>query len=284
MAEHRSTVLGYAAVGELPNDIRYRGPLLAAEGLAFTAVAVCVSHYISPAQGGIFALFLTAAALRSRLGDLLEENRKRIWELKLPSGKTNALTAASAFAIFVGVIAGFIIAGAITGWASERGSFQFALDAAGLGGDTILTRQFGNFGALLAHNFLVLFAVLVLAFLYRAYGALLAFIWNACVWGLVLTELVRRGIAATDTSTAAFIAVSSCAVLPHLACEAASYVIGALAGIYFSKGLLNYGFGHERFKPVLRVCGKLVVIAAVSLLLAGLFESQLTPRLLSTLK
>jgi len=130
----------------------------------------------------------------------------------------------------------------------------------------------------------VLASFMVLALVYRSFGALLALTWNACVWGVVLTLLVARGISLTDGSTIVFVLVALLALLPHLVLEATAYVLGALAGIFLSKGLAKYEIETVEFKMVARASGSLVLIAAILLTLAGLVEHWFPDQLLRQLR
>ena len=163
-------------------------------------------------------------------------------------------------------------------------SFRFALQAAGLGRDSIISRQFSGFLPILGHNALVMTSIIVLAFIYRTYGVLLAIVWNACVWGLVLPFLVQKGLALTEGSSSFFIFISASAIFSHLVLEAVAYVVGAMASIFFSKDLMKYPIGDERFRIVALSCVKLFAVAGALLVFAAVCETQYAPWLLAKLK
>gem|GEM_PF-1197921 len=283
-ARPRSTVFSYLSVEILPDEKLKRGLILVVEALAYVGLSMIISRIFGVAESGMFSILLASAVLSARMLQLLEENRKRIWEIGYKSWKTNTLTAFSIFAIFLGTILAYVIAAI---WMDDKdvaSSFHFALKAAGLGTDSILTRNFSGLGPVVFHNSIVLVSVSLMSFVYRAFGALLAIVWNACIWGLVLTFLVKRGLTITEGSAVGFIAISSIAVLPHLILEAAAYVAAAMASIFLSKALMKYSFGTPEFRAVFLSCLRLFAISAVLLFAAALFETQLAPWLLGTLK
>lgn len=280
----RSTVFSYLSVDGLPDKKLPRGALLSVEALIYVGTSLVIARLLGLEESGVFSIFLSSAVLSARLLQLLEENRERIWEKGFKSWKTNSLTAGSIFAIFLGTFLTYVVA---TIWLDSDEvvrSFRFALQAAGLGNDSILTRRFSGFVPIFSHNCLVLLSIVCLSFIYRAYGALLAIVWNACVWGLVLTFLIQRGLSVSEGSAAAFIAISSVAIFPHLMLEAAAYVVGAMASIFLSKALLKYPLRDERFRAVALACLRLFTVAVALLLLAAVFETQLAPWLLGKLK
>lgn len=245
------------------------------------SLAICTALRIE--QAGFVSIFLAAASLSDRLNRLLRENRTAILDLGIPSWRANCWTASCALAMFLGVLTAFAGAAA---WAGPEGgirSFGFALDAANLDQGTLLTRRFSSLGELLRHNSLVLCCILLLAFIYRSFGALLALTWNACIWGFVLTVLVVVGIEAAHFSTVGFVAISAAALLPHLALEGMAYVLAALAGIYLSRALFKYHFGDPILKASALSSLNHLLLALAALAAAALAESFWAPLLLGLL-
>ena len=130
----------------------------------------------------------------------------------------------------------------------------------------------------------MLVAVCALAFVYRSYGGLLALTWNACIWAVVLSTLVARGLDATQTAPVTFVIVSAAALLPHLVLEASAYVIGALAAIYASKAITKYGPRSAELWQVMRAVATLVLFAALTLAAAALVEHLVAPSMLGLVK
>lgn len=280
----RSTVFSYLSFDALPDKGVARALLLTVEALIYVGASLVIARFLGVEESGVFSICLSSAVLSPRLMQLLEENRRRIWEIGYKSWKTNILTAGSITAIFLGTIIAYVVAAVWLESADVLRIFRFALHAAGLGTDSILTRRFDGFLPIFSHNFIVLWAVVCISFIYRTYGALVAIVWNACVWGLVLTFLVRRGLSVTEGSSVGFIATSIGAIFPHLLLEGGAYVVAAMASIFFSQALMKYPVTDERFRIVAFASVRLFTGATALLLLAALFETQLAPWLLGTLK
>lgn len=258
-----------------------RSALFFVEGLFFGGVALVVANAVGVPQGGFFAIFLAAAGLTGRFDKLLDENRTGIYERRVPSWRVNAKTALSVLMMFGGVATACSCAALLWGEARLHGAFGFALDAAGLGADTLLTRRFS--AGVLVHNYMVLAAFFVLAFVYRAYGALLALCWNACVWAMVLTILVARGAHDSSLPLAVFVPLAALALVPHLVIEAAAYVTGALAGIFLSKAVMAYGLGNPLFRRVARAVLVLLALAVAAIALGAGVEATLPAAVIARL-
>lgn len=254
---------------------------LGLEGALYTGCALLIAHALLVPQWGFFAVFLAAAGPTGRLDVLLERNRRAIQQREMPPLRANAATAACVLALFLGSFAAFATAALWMGEARLGAGFGFVLELARLGDETLLTRSFSSALPLFINNAMVLGLFFALAFIYRSYGALLALSWNACVWGLVLAFLARRGMA-HSARPALFILVSALAVLPHLILEASAYVLGSLGAIFLSKGLLKYAPGQPLFAGVMRAVLALCALALGCLLLGALIEASV-PRLILSL-
>ena len=145
---------------------------------------------------------------------------------------------------------------------------------------TIFDRRFGGFNAVFSHNLLVLFSVSLLAFLYRAYAALLILAWNACVWGLTLTLLFRQSFVFDSAEPYRAALIGIIAILPHLVLEATAYIFGAMGAINFSKAILWHSVTDRRFLVRFRGSLTAVTTAIATLLAAAFLESNWAPRLL----
>ena len=264
------------------NDLR-PGPLFL-EAAVFTGVGVYLMLSWEVAQGGVFSIFLAAAALSGRFGRLMRENRDNIWTYGKGSLESNRRTAVNVLMLFMGVASAYCAAVVVVGEARASTSFGFALEVAGLGQDNLLSRRFGDPLFLVSHNGRVLFTVFLLAFIYRGYGALLVLAWNASIWGLVLTFLVSRGLAHTDGSPVFFVLVAALAVLPHLLLEASAYILAALAAVFLSKGVMKYQRRTSQFRDVVRAVAILLVWALGLLVVAALVEYTLAPWLIGMLR
>lgn len=278
-----STLMSGIMPGVESPHLGRRSASLLAEGLFFGGVALAFAGGVGIRESGFFAIFLAAAGLTGRFNKLLEENRTHIHEESESTWRVNAMTAFQILMLFVGVAAAHSVAALWWGEARLQGAFGFALDAARLGQDTLFTRRFSSLGPTLAHNYLVLLTFFALAFVYRAYGALLSLCWNACIWAMVLTLLVARAAHVSSVPPALFVPLATLSVLPHLLIEASSYVVGSLAGIFLSKAVMTYAPSSKAFWRVARAVASLLGIAALGIALGALVEATLPAAVLSRL-
>jgi hypothetical protein len=276
-SEPQHTLLGMvfpSSLGERP----WRQKLqLTIEALLSTVVSVYVTVTLGVEEAGLVSLFLVAAALSNRVAQLLEENRRNIWERGLGGWRTNRATAGAILALIGGVFAGYALVAYAFGEARVASLFGFALRAAALGGESLLERDFGTFPALLAHNGGVLLVIACLAFVYRAYGTMLALAWNACIWALVITTLAVRGASSSGVSPVRAIAVATATLAPHLLLEGVAYITVSLAFLFASKGLTTYPANDARLRRVLGASAMLTLAACVALVLAAAVEVALPP-------
>ena len=68
------------------------------------------------------------------------------------------------------------------------------------------------------------------------------------------------------------------AILPHLLTEAASYLVGALAAVFLSRGISIYKIGDLRLNRVLAAVGVLTILSIVLLACGAVLEHHV-PRL-----
>lgn len=216
-------------------------------------------------ESGVIALFLASAVLTTRFERLL---MKGTWRAQ----------ALDVLMMFLGLFTGFVVLAVMIDGPELQDAFGFVIQLSHLGdGATIYSRNFGNLQGLLRHNGTVLATVIVLAFVYRAYGAVLILGWNAAVWGLVLTTLVVQSAEQMSGSMYAHALLSAVAVLPHLTLEAIAYVIGAIAAIGMSKGMMWTEAGGVRAAQVLNEAAITLGMAVTFMLLGALAEAYFAP-------
>ncbi len=256
---------------------------LVAEGLLLCGLSVAIGMQVGGAHGGMFSIFLTAAALRHRLGDVLDRNRDDIWQERATPFEANRNAALRLLALFVGIAAAYAATAVLLGTEAEQ-TFEFALSVAGVDGGSILSRSFGNLAGLVVHNAAVFATVFLLSLAYRTYGTLLALTWNACVWGVVLTQLVSRGTLVTTVPIAVFVPGAFLAILPHFLLEALAYVLASLAAIFTSRAMVKYGLRDARLLRVMLSCATMLGAGVVVLVVAALAEAYLVPVVLGFLR
>jgi hypothetical protein len=279
----QQTLLGTLFPSSLSERPGRRPVQLTVEGVLSTLVSTYVPVTLGVEEAGLVSLFLVAAALSDRVAQLLEENRRNIWERGMGGWQANRSTAGGVLALFAGVFSGYALIAYVLDETRVIGQFGFALRAAALGGENLLQRDFGTFSSILGHNAGVLLVIACLSFVYRAYGTMLALAWNASIWALVITVLAMR--TAHDSGLPAFASVTLAvlALAPHLLLEGLAYITASLAFLFASKGLTTYTGHDPRLRRVLVAAAALTVAAAVTLAVAAMVEVSLGPLALSLL-
>lgn len=277
------TLLGRLVPASLDSALGKRLPRLVIESLVFTGIALYLALLIGFEEPGLVSIFLVSASLSERIRFLLNENRHNVWESNLSSWQSNKLTALSFLAIFMGIITAYFIYAFGTGVDGILQTFGFVVEASGLGEGSLLTRQFSSFQGILSNNLTVLLCISILAFIYRAYGAMLALSWNACVWAAAIAVLTLRTAQLPGTKELSDIIFAATALLPHLILEGFAYIIGALAAIFLSQGISKYPLRDPRFVAVGRACFFLLLIAITTVAIGSAVESSLVPYIFSHL-
>jgi len=229
------------------------------------------------------SIFLVSASLSERIRFLLDENRSNVWDHHLSSWEANRLTALSFLAIFLGIITAYFIYAFGAGIDGIIQTFGFVVEASGLGEGSLLTRHFSSFNGILVNNLIVLLCIAILAFIYRAYGAMIALSWNACVWAAAITVLTLRTAQIPGATNQRDIILAATALLPHLVLEGFAYVIGSLAAIFLSQAISKYPLRDPRMRVVGRACFFLILIAITTVILGSAVESSFVPYILSLL-
>lgn len=258
-----------------------------AEALLASSISIYVTfRLVEPKHAGILSIFFTAAGLAERFSAILRDHHRQTFELQFGGGFTSGYTARCILCLFCGIAVAY---GGCAWLLDERAmarGFAFVWAAAGVGQDTIMTRQFGEVLGLLQHNGIVLLTFASLAFLYWSYGALLALGWNACIWAMVLAVLTRRGMEAGGGASPLWtVAVGYGAVLPHLLLEAAAYVLATMAAIFLAQALKGPPAPDDRPTrgPLLRASARNALWAALAVVLGALCEGLYAPRVLALL-
>ena len=254
-----------------PRGVPLSAMRAAVSAAAITLVSGVLLLGLGLSQAGVFAVFLTSAALAAPLTDLLDDNREAIWTRHERAWRANGRTVLGLLGIFVGMGVAFTVLAVWLGEAELHRGFGFALDTVGPA-EHLFQRRFGPWWLLLQRNLIVLTVLVVLTLAFRTHGALLVLGWNAAAWAGVLVLLVLRAMPHTDATPAVFVAVAVCALLPHILLEAAAYVVAALAAIFLSQGFVRYPLGDPRLPRVARAGVALVTTAAGLLVVAAFVE------------
>ena len=260
-----------------PNKLFGDG-LLFVEAFILTLISVYAVRLIGVPEPGLIGIVLASAAMTPRLNQILELNRARIWSGEGNGRRVNLASMISGLSLFSGMFVAFMIIGIASSDAVLIKDFNFIVTRIQLDTNTVLSpERFSQGVSIFQHNLSVLITLALMSFVYRSLGAMFALGWNAGVWGVTIV-LFMGGGRDTELNTVVYGAMILIAIIPHLIVEAASYLIGALAAIFLSRGLTIYRLNDTRLNRVMSAVGVLAILS-VGLLVSGALLENYFPRL-----
>ena len=260
-----------------PNKLFGDG-LLFVEALILTLISVYAVRLIGVPEPGLIGIVLASAAMTPRLNQILELNRARIWSSEGNGRRVNLASMISGLSLFSGMFVAFMAIGIASSDAVLLKDFNFIVTRIQLDTNTVLSpERFSQGVSIFQHNLSVLITLALMSFVYRSLGAMFALGWNAGVWGVTIV-LFMGGGRDTDLNTVVYGTMILIAIIPHLIVEAASYLIGALAAIFLSRGLTIYRLNDTRVNRVMSAVGVLAILS-VGLLVSGALLENYFPRL-----
>ena len=260
-----------------PNKLFGDG-LLFVEALILTLISVYAVRLIGVPEPGLIGIVLASAAMTPRLNQILELNRARIWSGEGNGRRVNLASMISGLSLFSGMCVAFMIIGIASSDAVLIKDFNFIVTRIQLDTNTVLSpERFSQGVSSFQHNLSVLITLALMSFVYRSLGAMFALGWNAGVWGVTIV-LFMGGGRDTELNTVVDGTMILIAIIPHLIVEAASYLIGALAAIFLSRGLTIYRLNDTRLNRVMSAVGVLAILS-VGLLVSGALLENYFPRL-----
>ena len=260
-----------------PNKLFGDG-LLFVEALILTLISVYAVRLIGVPEPGLIGIVLASASMTPRLNQILELNRARIWSGEGNGRRVNLASMISGLSLFSGMFVAFMAIGIASSDAVLIKDFNFIVTRIQLDTNTVLSpERFSQGVSIFQHNLSVLITLALMSFVYRSLGAMFALGWNAGVWGVTIV-LFMGGGRDTELNTVVYGTMILIAVIPHLIVEAASYLIGALAAIFLSRGLTIYRLNDTRLNRVMSAVGVLAILS-VGLLVSGALLENYFPRL-----
>jgi hypothetical protein len=209
----------------------------------------------------------TALGLSSLLSQLLDENRREIWELKNSPWTANTKLAAAFSALFMGIFVAIVF----LAWIADQ-SYQ----------NPDLSQLYENeIASLFLHNAAILVTGTLLAIVYRAGGLVLILAWNALHWAEAIFSYIQQVRIEVGLSNAALLFAT---ILPHLLLEALAYVLAGLSGVFISIAFCKYAITSPEIKRVAFACMTLLVVSLAVLVLATSFEIYLAQPLFHALR
>ena len=260
-----------------PNKLFGDG-LLFVEALILTLISVYAVRLIGVPEPRLIGIVLASAAMTPRLNQILELNRARIWSGEGNGRRVNLASMISGLSLFSGMFVAFMAIGIVSSDAVLIKDFNFIVTRIQLDTNTVLSpERFSQGVSIFQHNLSVLITLALMSFVYRSLGAMFALGWNAGVWGVTIV-LFMGGGRDTELNTVVYGTMILIAIIPHLIVEAASYLIGALAAIFLSRGLTIYRLNDTRLNRVMSAVGVLAILS-VGLLVSGALLENYFPRL-----
>ena len=260
-----------------PNKLFGDG-LLFVEALILTLISVYAVRLIGVPEPGLIGIVLASAAMTPRLNQILELNRARIWSGEGNGRRVNLASMISGLSLFSGMFVAFMAIGIASSDAVLIKDFNFIVTRIQLDTNTVLSpERFSQGVSIFQHNLSVLITLALMSVVYRSLGAMFALGWNAGVWGVTIV-LFMGGGRDTELNTVVYGTMILIAIIPHLIVEAASYLIGALAAIFLSRGLTIYRLNDTRLNRVMSAVGVLAILS-VGLLVSGALLENYFPRL-----
>ena len=142
---------------------------------------------------------------------------------------------------------------------------------------------FPSVGTIFVHNLGVLCLFFALSLIFSHGGALLAVAWNASVWGVVFGWLARSWSASEGPPLLEGYARVILGVFPHMALEAAGYVLAGFAAVFLGKAVASYALTNTRWDSLLKTVASMAFIAVLLVGVGALWEGLLAPSLVAYL-
>ena len=268
-----------AVIQFLPSQHKLFGDgLLFIEALILTLVSVYATRLIGVPEPGLIGIVLASAAMAPSLNRILALNRSLIWSEEGNGLRVNLESIISGLSLFFGMFFAFIMIGITNSDSVIMEDFNFIVTRIHLDPNAVLSpERFSHGSSIFQNNLSVLITLTIMSFIYRSLGAMFALGWNAGVWGVTMVLFMSSG-RDTDLNAVVYAIIILIAILPHLITEAASYLVGALAAIFLSRGLTIYKINDARINRVLAAVGFLALLA-VGLVVAGEVLENYIPRL-----
>lgn len=262
--------------GESPGAL-----VLFVEGAVAALLGCAGALLLLPDQTGLVSIFLCAIGSLTTVERELAWNRTQIVELGRPPTPVNVALTLRILALFSGQLLAFSAVGMFADMEVLRSAFSYQV--APVLGVSFATMQFPTALDVFGHNAGVLALFFTLALLFRHGGALLAVAWNASVWGVVFGALARGWAADGGPGLLEAYARVMVGVFPHMAAEAAGYVLVGFAGVFLAQGLSRRGQGEQYWETLLRTVAKMMLAAVVAVAAGAAWEGWVAPTLVAAL-
>ncbi len=221
----------------------------------FALISAIIATRYFPEVSEMAACALTAFGLNQLLQNLLDYNRRSIWEDKHSPWLANRRLATEFIFIFLGIFSASSI---------------IELTFPGSFADISLSSVYRNdFTTLVSQNVGVLFVGLSLAAIYRSSGLVLVLAWNAVHWADSIFSYLN--IILQDSGSSKAIG-AMLILMPHLIMEALAYILASLGAVFISQALNKYSLRSKETRRVVRAALVLLGFSIVILVAACAVE------------
>jgi len=124
---------------------------------------------------------------------------------------------------------------------------------------------------IISNNLLVFVISFLLSFIFGA-GGVLFLIWNASVWGVVLSFFLKDSLA---NGQILLFLINLVSILPHLITEATAYIGAAIVGGIVSKAILLEKLFSRPFNQIVTQGAIFLIIGALLVVLAAIIEATI---------
>lgn len=258
-------------------------------GFIYTTIAIFLSLMVFRSYSSMIMVFLTAMAAIPLIYQMIimehEKDLQGMGEHWLMKEHTKALR------VFIFLFIGMTIAFAIwyTFLAPDTISVLFqsqseTIGAINTGSVTGSAADFNRFSVIFLNNVRVLVFALLFSFLYGS-GAIFILTWNASVIGAAIGNTVRSGLAEITANIGVptitqYFSVGAYGLLRytiHGIPEILAYFMAGLAGGIISIAAIRHDFGTKKFEHILLDSADLLLLALVTVFIAGVLEVWVTP-------
>ena len=212
-------------------------------------------------------LLFTLCGLAGILHPVFQRNAKEIWNGKLSAWRANYHLLRDLSCLFIGVMAGYALALAVSGPGAYQHVFpdagrQVDLRRLGLG-----NLDWGASGEILWHNLRVLATFFLVGLIFRYVGVLFIVIFNGAHWGTAVAALIVNQQLGWPASLG-LLAIT----MPHLILEVLAYVLAGMSGIFVMRGVSKYHLTSRHFSAIATAALELSAVGIAFLLVAAATE------------
>jgi uncharacterized membrane protein SpoIIM required for sporulation len=265
----------------LYRDRGFRPAVVFIEAAAVSLAGIACGFVLFPGAAGLIGVFLVAMGQAGTVEKLLDRNRDEIWQRVCPSHVANLRLAVALLAMFSGILLSYVLAALVA--PLSRIPEMFAPQVGNYAGHSMTDVEFGEMGAVLANNLVVLAVAFILSLLYRHGGMLLVLAWNASVWGVVFPYMARTAPDLAAGGPPLYLVKAMASILPHLVPEALAYVLVAMAGVFASRAIQKYDMGSAEFRRVMAAVARISALSVALLVAACAVEAYVAPALVGLL-